>query len=124
MTEPIEPDNLRVTVDRVVYAPQLQAPPDKPHPFIYFITIHNHSDHAITIKGRKWVVTDETGDKLVVEGDGVVGQTPTIGPGESFSYNSYHTIGHDSIAEGAYLGTDDQGRAIVVRIPKFHLRLP
>ena len=26
----------------------------------------------------------------VVEGDGVVGQTPVLEPGEDFSYNSYH----------------------------------
>lgn len=124
MPEPIELPGLSVTIDRIVYSPQLQAPPDKPHPFIYFITIHNRSDHTVTIKGRKWVVTDITGDKLVVEGDGVVGQMPEILPGDSFSYNSYHTISCDSIAEGSYIGLNENGQSVIVRIPKFKLEIP
>ena len=31
-------------------------PADKPHAFVYFITIRNGSDHTITVLGRKWVV--------------------------------------------------------------------
>ncbi len=124
VSDPIELENLQVTVDRIVYAPQLQAPPDKPHPFIYFITIHNRSKHTVTIMGRKWVVTESDGDTLVVEGDGVVGQTPQIAPGEDFSYNSYHTVGRNSVAEGAYIGVDESGRRILTRIPKFNLHIP
>ena len=66
---------LSVTVDQVVYAPQLNAPPDKPHPFAYFLSIHNQSEEPVTILGRKWIVTESGGGTLVVEGDGVVGQT-------------------------------------------------
>jgi len=124
VSEPIELKELYVTIDRIIYSPQLQAPTEKPYPFIYFITIHNQSDRKVTIKGRKWVVTDETGDKLIVEGDGVVGQTPEIASGESFSYNSYHTIACDSIAEGAYIGLDEFGQRIITRIPKFKLEVP
>src|SRR5262245_50425892 len=94
--EPIlELPGLRVTVDRVVHVPHLDAPEDRPHPFVYFITIHNESEQAVTIRGRKWVVTDDAGQRLVVEGDGVVGKFPRLEPGEDFSYNSYHTIGAD-----------------------------
>ncbi len=91
--------------------PQLQAPEERPFPFVYFITIHNDSDETVTIKGRKWVVTDAGGDTQVVEGDGVVGKFPRLEPGEHFSYNSYHTIGSDSVAEGAYIGTTEEGVA-------------
>ena len=34
---------LSANVDRVVHMPQLEAPPDRPHPFVYFITIRNDS---------------------------------------------------------------------------------
>ncbi len=61
---------LRVTVDRVVFAPHLDAPPERPYPFVYFITIHNESDKTVTIKGRKWVVTDSQNQTVVVEGEG------------------------------------------------------
>lgn len=119
-----ELDGLRVTVDRVAFVPQLQAPEDRPFPFVYFITIHNDSAETVTIKGRKWVVTDARGETIVVEGDGVVGKTPRIEPGEHFSYNSYHTIGADSAAEGAYIGVTDDGAPVLVRIPRFEMKVP
>ncbi|MDX2226098.1 MAG: ApaG domain [Verrucomicrobiae bacterium] len=124
MEAPQELAGLRVTVDAVVHNPQLDAPPDRPHPFVYYVTIHNESDRVVTIKGRKWVVTDAKGGKLIVEGDGVVGKTPRLLPGEKFSYNSYHTISCDSVAEGAYLGMDDRDQCLVVRIPRFELKCP
>src|SRR5215203_2415976 len=89
---------LRVTVDRVAYMPHLEAPTDKPFPFVYFITIHNDSEETVTIKGRKWVVTDAVGGTVVVEGDGV--------------------------AEGAFIGLTDDGRGVLVRIPRFEMKTP
>jgi ApaG protein len=119
-----ELDGLRVTVDRVTFMPQLQATEDRPFPFVYFITIHNDSAETVTIKGRKWVVTDADGDTVVVEGDGVVGKFPRLEPGEEFSYNSYHTIGSDSAAEGAYIGITEEGSPVLVRIPRFEMKAP
>lgn len=119
-----ELEELCVTVDKVVYMPHLEAPENRPHPFVYFITIQNNSDRTITIKGRKWVVTESNGQRAVVEGDGVVGKYPRLEPGELFSYNSYHVIATDSVAEGAFLGVSDSGTAVVTRIPKFEMRVP
>jgi ApaG protein len=115
---------LRATVDRVLHMPHLDAPPDRPHPYVYFITIHNGSIETVTIKGRKWVVTDAGGHTLVVEGDGVVGQTPRLEPGQHFSYNSYHVIGSDSVAEGAFFGTTEAGAGVFTRIPSFAMKVP
>ncbi len=119
-----ELDGLRVTVDRVTFTPQLQASQDRPFPFVYFITIHNDSDETVTIKGRKWVVSDTRGETLVVEGDGVVGKFPRLETGEHFSYNSYHTIGADSVAEGAFIGMTEEDVPVLVRIPKFEMKVP
>jgi ApaG protein len=115
---------LRATVDRVLHMPHLDAPEDRPHPYVYFITIHNDSTEIVTIKGRKWVVTDAEGNHTVVEGDGVVGQTPRLEPGEHFSYNSYHVIGSDSAAEGAFFGTTEKGDGVFTRIPSFAMKVP
>jgi ApaG protein len=115
---------LRATVDRVSYVPHLEAPSDKPFPFVYFITIHNDSEATVTVKGRKWVVTDATGDAVVVEGDGVVGKFPRLATGENFSYNSYHVIGSESAAEGSFLGLTEEGQAVLIRIPRFEMKPP
>jgi ApaG protein len=115
---------LRVTVDRVVYMPQLEAPQDRPHPFVYFITIHNDSAETVTIKGRKWVVTDAGDQCIVVEGDGVVGKFPRLEPGDHFTYNSYHVIGSNSIAQGALFGVTEEGTGVFTRIPAFEMRAP
>jgi ApaG protein len=44
--------------------------------------------------------------------------------GERFSYNSYHVIGSDSVAEGAFIGLTDAGVPFVVRIPQFKMDVP
>ena len=113
-----------MTVDEVKFMPQLQASEDRPFPFVYFITIYNDSEETVTIKGRKWVVRDARGETLVVEGDGVVGKFPRLETGEHFSYNSYHTIGADSVAEGAFIGVTEEGVPVLVRIPPFEMKAP
>ena len=121
----LEPKGLRVTVDRVIYNPEARTPADRPHCFIYVISIHNGSDRAVTIKGRKWVVTNDRGDVTALEGDGVVGQTPTIDPGQKFTYNSFHLLdSRNARAEGSYVGMDDLGRKVLARIPAFEMAVP
>ncbi len=117
-------DKIRVKVDDVVYMPSLEAPPDKPHPFVYFISIFNDSEIPVTIRGRKWVVRQDDGEVTVVEGDGVVGQTPSIEPGGHFSYNSYHVIALGATVSGAFFGETAEGDWVFARIPEFRLDVP
>lgn len=119
-----EHQNVQVTLDNLVYMPSLDAPADHPFPFVYFITIHNRSDNPVTLRGRKWIITDFHSEKLVIEGDGIVGQTPTIAPGGHFSYNSYHVVANPSTAEGAFYGQMPDGTWFFTRIPKFQLTPP
>jgi len=118
-----ELEGLSVHVDDVIYMPSLDAPAEKPHPFVYFISIKNGSDQRVTIQGRKWVVK-EGSDIVVVEGDGVVGQTPVLEPGEDFSYNSYNVTKSDAVAEGAFFGRTESGNWVYAKIPSFDLTVP
>jgi ApaG protein len=115
---------LSATVDQVSFEPGIAAPPERPLPFVYYLSIHNDADEPVTILGRKWIVTDDTGGTLVVEGDGVVGQFPRIEPGGKFSYNSYHVIRDASTATGTFFGQTDGGAPILVRVPEFRLEPP
>ena len=120
--EPLE--GLTVSVDSVQYDKTRPAPPDRPHPFVYQISIHNHSTETVNIFGRKWIVKDSDGDTLVVEGDGVVGQFPSLNPGQTFTYNSYHVIKSESTANGSFFGTPQQGRPVAALIPPFEMQPP
>ena len=115
---------LTATVDDVVYDPTLSAPSDKPHPFVYYITIDNKSDETVTIFGRKWVIRDSDGHIQVVEGDGVVGKFPCLEPGRHFKYNSYMQVGSESRVNGAFFGATQSGRAVCVQVPEFGMEPP
>lgn len=115
---------LWVSVDRVEFVPNPSAPPQRPFQFAYYVTIHNDSVKVVTVLGRKWVVTNSKGHRMVVEADGVVGQFPRLAPGDQFHYNSYHLLDGDGLAEGAYLCRDNDGAAILARIPPFHMKVP
>ncbi len=115
---------LRVKVDDVVYMPSLDAPAERPHPFVYFISIHNGSSVPITIRGRKWIVREDEGEIAVVEGEGVVGQTPIIQPGGHFSYNSYHVVSRGARVCGSFFGETAKGEWVFSRIPEFRLEIP
>ncbi len=94
------------------------------HAFIYFITICNLSDRKVTVLGRKWILSNSDGTTTVVEGDKIVGETPTIGPGDSFSYNSYHVTHLSAEASGSFHGLDEFNNKIHVRIKPFQLNIP
>ena len=122
---PLELPGLRVELDNLVYRHGAgELPPDKPHAFIYYLTIRNDSPFAVRLLGRKWVVEHGDGTRLVIEGDKIVGETPHLAPGESFSYNSYHVTGTNASVHGSFHGVDALGRRIWVRIPPFALEIP
>ncbi|BDS05341.1 protein ApaG [Oceaniferula spumae] len=119
-----ELEGLSVRIDDVIYMPSLDAPAEKPHPFVYFVTIVNQSTERVRIMGRKWMVRELGGELTVVEGEGVVGQTPALEPGEDFSYNSYHVIADNAVASGSFFGVTAEGIKVLAPIPEFKLELP
>ena len=102
----------------------VSLPADKPHAFVYYITIRNASERTVTLLGRKWVIEQVDGSRLVIEGDKIVGETPRLPPGESFSYNSYHVTGCDAKAWGSFHGLDEAGTRVHVLLPPFDIIVP
>ncbi|MCB1615683.1 MAG: Co2+/Mg2+ efflux protein ApaG, partial [Pseudomonadales bacterium] len=60
----------------------------KEYAFSYTITISNHSDDTVQLISRHWIITDGNNHVEEVRGPGVVGKTPILEPGESFTYTS------------------------------------
>lgn len=59
--------------------------------FMYHITLsmdENATQNKSKLKTRHWRIADEDGGTDNVDGPGVVGRYPEIGPGSSFSYSS------------------------------------
>ncbi len=56
--------------------------------FLYTVEITNESSDTVQLISRHWTITDA--DEIVeeVRGLGVIGQQPTLNPGESFEYTS------------------------------------
>lgn len=90
--------------------------------FAYRITISNHGDVAAQLLGRHWIVTNADGQIKEVRGAGVVGEQPTIQPGESYQYTS-GTVLETPVGSmhGSYQLLDSHGRSFEVPIPPFRL---
>jgi ApaG protein len=93
--------------------------------WVYHIRIENGSDQAITLCTRHWRITDSRGMVNHVDGEGVVGETPTIQPGGAHDYVSGCplTTPHGSM-EGFYTFRTPEGAPLEVRIPFFPLAAP
>ncbi|MCF7686771.1 MAG: ApaG domain [Cephaloticoccus sp.] len=125
MAQSNEVHGLTARLDKLCYHHGgCSLPADKPHAFVYFISILNGSEHTVTLLGRKWVIEHEDGTRLVIEGDKIVGETPRLAPGEQFTYNSMHVSGCDAVARGCFHGVDENGRKVHVILPAFSMNLP
>jgi ApaG protein len=121
----LELPGLTVVLDRLEYRTGgPQAPAETPHVFIYHLTIRNDSDRRVVLLGRKWIMEEPGRPRKVLEGDKIVGETPDLRPGESFSYNSFHLTAGPARAHGAFHGVDEGGQRVHVRIPEFEMAPP
>ena len=74
------------------YIPDQSNPVEEIYFFSYNIKIINNSNQTAKLLSRYWHITDGLGNSEDIHGPGVVGKTPKINPGESFSYTSYCPI--------------------------------
>jgi len=93
--------------------------------FAYTITIENLSDVPAQLLRRHWVITDANGKVQEVSGDGVVGEQPKLGPGETFRYSSGAILETPVGAmQGSYSMHSDDGADFDAPIPPFTLAVP
>jgi ApaG protein len=93
--------------------------------WVYHIRIENHRDDTIELRTRHWRITDSRGLVNLVEGEGVVGETPVLEPGKTHDYVSGCELmtNHGSM-EGHYTFASDNGTLFEVAIPFFPLAAP
>lgn len=93
--------------------------------FSYTVNIDNKSDQAVKLISRYWLITDGEGKEMEVSGDGVIGQQPVIGAGESYQYSSgCHLNTPFGTMQGHYIMRNKTNNTLKVAIPLFQLAQP
>lgn len=115
-------DEVTVSV-RPVYLDHQSDPLLRRFVFAYFIEITNRGEEEVQLLRRYWRITDGFGEVKEVEGPGVVGLQPVIGPGQTHRYNSFCVLETmEGTMEGSYLMERARGERFRAAIPLFHLR--
>lgn len=93
--------------------------------FAYHVSIANHGDQTARLLTRHWVITDGEEKVQEVHGEGVIGQQPSIAPGQTFRYSSgaiLETIVGSMYGSYQMLAAD--GTCFDADIPAFTLAIP
>lgn len=107
---------------RPVYLEEESSAVANKHVFAYFITVTNLGSQSVQLLRRHWEIENDSGSTHEVDGEGVIGQQPTIKPGEEHTYNSFCVLkSYRGSMKGYYTMQAEDGKQLKVRIPKFYL---
>ena len=120
--------DLRYQVDVNTEATFIEAqsnPAEGRFVFTYTVTIANNGTLPAQLLHRYWKITDGEGGVREVHGDGVVGEQPTIVPGDAFTYTS-GAILETAVGtmEGFFEMVSADGEIFKAKIPVFTLLNP
>ena len=103
-----------------------RSSPDNGYYFwAYSITLRNLGEETVQLKTRHWRITDANGKLQEVRGAGVVGEQPTLKPGEKYEYTSGVPLPTPSgFMTGSYGMVTTAGEPFDIAIPSFSLDLP
>ncbi len=93
--------------------------------WVYHIRLENGRDDTVQLRTRHWRITDSCGMVNNVDGEGVVGETPVLKPGQTHDYVSGCELSTSNGAmEGHYTFSTQDGQLFEVVIPYFPLAAP
>lgn len=118
-------EGVKITVT-TNYLPDYSSPVQQHYVFAYKINIENNSEFTVKLLRRHWFIHDTAGTVREVEGEGVVGQQPTLEPGDSHEYVSGCNLKTGlGKMRGTYLMERlVDGKQFKVTIPEFTLIVP
>ena len=88
----------------------------------YTIVISNSGEETVQLRTRHWIITDASGRKQEVSGEGVIGKQPVLAPGERFEYTSYVPLPTTSgFMTGRYQMVSESGERFEIDVPTFSL---
>jgi ApaG protein len=82
-------------------------------------------ERTAQLLSRHWIITDAHNIVQEVKGDGVVGEQPTLRPGERFEYTSGCPLPTPvGTMKGKYTFVGEGGEQFDVPVPEFLLSMP
>jgi len=115
---------IKISVDPV-FLEERSDPDDDHFVWAYQVHIQNNRNETVTLLKRRWMITDQYGTVHEVKGEGVVGEQPTLAPGDSFSYTSGTPLSAPSgMMFGEYTFVNAKGEKLKTHIPAFSLDSP
>lgn len=100
-------------------------PADDTFVFSYFIEMANEGPAPAQLLFRYWRIHDSAGEDTEVEGEGVVGEQPSLEPGGEHRYRSYCVLRSPvGYMEGYYTFQRPDGQRFRVDVPRFQLTAP
>jgi ApaG protein len=104
------------------FIPEQSAPPENKFVFAYKVVITNESTRKAKLLSRHWIIINADGDREDVKGQGVVGYTPELEPGESFEYTSFCPLNTNwGTMEGTFRMIRENGEEFEAVIARFYL---
>ena len=97
------------------------------HSYVFSYTVHikNMGTETVQLLSRHWFFENAYGKKYEVEGVGVIGEQPHIGPGEIFSYTSATEIDTpDGFMYGSYRMIKSDNSSFDATVEKSMLNMP
>jgi ApaG protein len=91
----------------------------------YTVVITNSGKETVQLRTRHWVITDASGRRKEIRGEGVVGEQPVLAPGERFEYTSGVPLPTASgFMAGRYEMVAASGERFEIDVPTFSLDSP
>ena len=107
------------------YLEEQSSPDEDRFVWGYRVNIENRGAETVQLLTRHWRITDKYGRLQEVKGPGVVGETPTLKPGDAFEYTSGCPLATPSgIMAGTYQMTTAGAERFDIEIPVFSLDSP
>jgi ApaG protein len=93
--------------------------------FAYHVRISNVGGETAQLVSREWIITDANGEEQRVQGPGVVGEQPTLSPGDDFEYTSFCPLPTAvGTMHGSYRMVLPDGESFEAEIAPFSLAVP
>ena len=108
-----------------VFLEQQSEPQTKHFVWAYYVRIENNGVEPFQLISRYWRIIDLSGKVMEVRGEGVVGEQPTLNPGDVYEYSSGTPLETPSgFMSGTYTMKNNAGDHFDAVIPAFSLDSP